>query len=261
MGIVNVTPDSFSDGGRFFEPGAAVEHALKLVDDGADILDVGGESTRPGAELVPVADEIQRVVPVIERLCETVSVPVSVDTMKAKVAFEAIQAGAAVLNDVSALADPGMLDVCRKSDVGIICMHMQGTPKTMQVDPRYRNVVEEVADFFAALLRRLEAESVDVERVVLDPGIGFGKTAEHNLDLLSHVARFRTLGRPVLVGHSRKRFLQRIIGRPLDERTFGTMGVSVALAMQSVDMIRVHDVRATRDVLLAWHAIADRIGP
>jgi dihydropteroate synthase len=205
-------------------------------------------------------DELRRVIPVIEQLAPRTAALISIDTTKAAVAREALQAGAHVVNDISGLSfDLEMPEVCADTQAGVICMHIQGTPQTMQIDPQYGDVVTEICTFFEARLQALEAAGIARECVMLDPGIGFGKTAEHNLDILSHVARFRALGRPVAIGHSRKRFLKRILGRPVDERTFGTVGISVALAMQSTDLIRVHDVAATRDALLAWQAVASRI--
>ena len=260
MGIVNVTPDSFSDGGRFLDCDAAVRQARVLVEDGADLLDVGGESTRPGADPVAPAEELRRVIPVIERLAQETAVPISIDTTKAEVARRALAAGAQIVNDVSGLTvDDDMPHVCRETGAGVICMHMQGTPQTMQDDPHYEDVVGEVCGFLAERLGALQQQGIPPERVVIDPGIGFGKTARHNLEILSNIRRFRELGRPVLIGHSRKRFLNEVLGRPVDERTAGTLGIAIALAMQSTDIIRVHDVRATRDVLLAWQAVAGRL--
>jgi dihydropteroate synthase len=258
MGIVNVTPDSFSDGGQFLDCSAAVEHALRLVAEGADILDIGGESTRPGATPVNVEDELQRVVPVVRELAQRTRVPISIDTTKAEVARRCLAEGAVIVNDISGLTfDADMPRVCRESSCGVIVMHIQGTPQTMQADPRYENVVREVRDHFSERLRNLEEAGICAERVVLDPGIGFGKTASHNLELLSHIAEFRGLGRPVLIGHSRKRFLKYVLGREIEERDAGTLGVSIALAAQQVDILRIHDVRATRDALLAWRTVLD----
>lgn len=257
MGIVNVTPDSFSDGGRFLEIDRALEQARQLAEQGARILDIGGESTRPGAEPVPVEEELRRVIPVIEQLAATTSSFISIDTMKADVAEAALRAGASIVNDVSALTfDPRMTAVCRASDCGVIAMHMLGTPQTMQDNPRYDDVVREVADYLGGRVTALSEQGIDAERIVLDPGIGFGKTASHNLQLLRSVDRLRALGRPVLIGHSRKRFLGKLLGRPLDERTAGTIGVSVALAQQHADILRVHDVAAVADAVSAWKAIA-----
>ncbi len=256
MGIVNVTPDSFSDGGRFLDPAAAVAQGHQLVADGASILDIGGESTRPGADPVSAKEELRRVIPVITALANELQVPLSIDTMKACVAREAIQAGASVVNDVSGLlADSKMSSVCAESDCGIIVMHMQGTPQTMQLTLAYVDVVAEVRAFFQSRLSDLASEGIGAERIMLDPGIGFGKTAEHNLQLLSTLEQLRVEGRPLLVGHSRKRFLKRLLGREVDERSSGTLGVALALASQGVDLIRVHDVAPLRDALVAWHAV------
>jgi dihydropteroate synthase len=261
MGIVNVTPDSFSDGGEFLDQTRAIEQGLRLVDDGADLLDVGGESTRPGAVPVGEEEEIRRVVPVIGEVARRVSVPISIDTTKAAVARHALDAGAAIVNDISGLRfDPHMPEVCAHAQAGIVCMHMQGTPQTMQIDPRYADVVREVADYLAQRLAALEACGIARERVVIDPGIGFGKTPDHNLTILKNIARFRALGRPVLIGHSRKRFLAKILGRTLDETSSATLGVSVAAALAGADLLRVHDVRATRDVLAACWAVLRDLG-
>ena len=255
MGIVNVTPDSFSDGGRFLQTQAAVEHGLKLAAEGADILDVGGESTRPGSDVVTVDDELQRVVPVIQQLAKRTTVPLSVDTSKAAVARAAIEAGAVIVNDISGLRhEPEIVDVCRDFQVGVICMHMQGTPQTMQRDPHYINVVDEICDFFKERLQTLTAAGIAAERIAFDPGVGFGKTAQHNIEILKAIRQFQSIGRPILIGHSRKGFLQKVTGRPLDERLFGTIGVSVAVAHQGVDLIRIHDVAANRDAVTAFLA-------
>lgn len=256
MGIVNVTPDSFSDGGLWSTPDAAVAHALELVQQGADVLDVGGESTRPGAAPVDVDEELRRVIPVIQRLADLTAVPISIDTMKAAVAREALAAGATIVNDVSALTfDPRMPEVCAASDCGIILMHMQGTPQTMQLEPRYDDAVREIRDYLQQRCAVLEQAGIDPLRIMVDPGIGFGKTARHNLEILSQVSAFRDFGRPVLIGHSRKRFLGKLIGRKVDERLAGSIGVSIALAQQHADMLRVHDVAAIRDALTAWRRL------
>ena len=256
MGIVNITPDSFSDGGQFIDPTRAIEQCLRLVEDGADLLDVGGESTRPGAVPVGEEEEIRRVVPVVAEVARRISVPISIDTTKAAVAQRALDAGAAIVNDISGLRfDPRMPEVCARARAGIVCMHMQGTPQTMQIDPHYDDVVREIADYLAERLAVLEESGIARERVVIDPGIGFGKTPDHNLAILKNIARFRALGRPVLIGHSRKRFLAKILGRALDETSAATLGVSVAAALAGADLLRVHDVRATRDVLAACWAV------
>ncbi len=256
MGIVNVTPDSFSDGGQFLATDAAVEQALKLVADGADVLDIGGESTRPGAAAVDEAEELRRVIPVIERLASRVTVPIAVDTTKAEVARRAVAAGAEIINDISGLQfDPRMIDICRETGAGVICMHIQGTPATMQQNPHYDDVIAEICGYFAERLTVFANHGVPAERVLLDPGVGFGKTAEHNLQILSHVDRFHELGRPLLIGHSRKRFLKKLLGRDVEERLAGGLGVSIALAEQGVELLRVHDVAAHRDALVAWRTV------
>jgi len=253
MGIVNVTPDSFSDGGEWFDPSRAVEHALKLVDDGADVLDIGGESTRPDANPVSEAEELRRVVPVIEQIAHQTKTPISIDTMKAAVARAALDAGATIVNDVSGLeADAEMVNVVANCNCGIIAMHMLGTPQTMQADPQYDDCVQEIMDYLDGRVAALVAAGIDAERIMLDPGVGFGKTAQHNVEILSSIAAFRDSGRPVLIGHSRKRFLSKVIGRPVEERLAGTIGVAIALAGQHIDLIRVHDIAAVRDALIAW---------
>ena len=258
MGILNLTPDSFSDGGRFQAIDHGVEQARKLLEEGADLLDIGGESTRPGATPVPLDEELARVIPAIERIASLTAVPISIDTTKAEVARRALAVGASIVNDSSGLQfDSDMPEVCVAGNAGVICMHIQGTPKTMQDAPHYTDVVAEICTFLQERLVRLSEQGIPPERVVLDPGIGFGKTPEHNLSILSQIGHFRALGRPVCIGHSRKRFLKKLLGKPVDERTSATVGISVALAIQSTDIIRVHDVGATRDALLAWRAVAD----
>jgi dihydropteroate synthase len=256
MGIVNVTPDSFSDGGKFRESGAAVDQALSLVEDGASIIDVGGESTRPGADRVETDEELRRVIPVVEQLARQSKVLISIDTTKARVAAEALTAGAHIVNDISGLSfDPEMPQVCAASGAGVICMHIRGTPQTMQDDPQYSDVVSEVCQFLKTRLDDLERWGISREQVVLDPGIGFGKTAAHNLELLSAIGKLRSAGRPVCIGHSRKRFLKKMLGRPVDERLFGTIGVAIAAALQGAEILRVHDVAPCRDAWLACQAI------
>jgi dihydropteroate synthase len=259
MGIVNVTPDSFSDGGQFLDPAHAVDRCLRLVAEGADLIDVGGESTRPGAEPVGEEEEFRRVVAVVAEVASRVSVPISIDTTKAAVAQRALEAGASIVNDVSGLLfDPRMAEICAQARAGVICMHMQGTPRTMQIDPTYEDVVREVADYLAERLAALEECGIGRERVVIDPGIGFGKTPDHNLTILKNIPRFRALGRPVLIGHSRKRFLAKILGRKLDESSAATLGVALAAALTGANILRVHDVGATRDALAAcWAVLGD----
>lgn len=261
MGIVNVTPDSFSDGGEFLDVDRAVDHALGLVNDGADILDIGGESTRPGAAEVSARDELARVLPVIERLVARTSVPLSIDTSKAMVARAAIEAGARILNDVTGLeGDPEMLGVAQASDVGICAMHMRGNPRTMQLDPRYDDVVEATWTYLRQRREALDAVGIESERVCLDPGIGFGKTHAHTLEMLRHVDRYLALQRPILIGHSRKGFLAKLIGDPARDRTAATVGVALACAARGIQILRVHDVAPLRDALIAFDASGGRGG-
>ncbi|MFI4874310.1 MAG: dihydropteroate synthase [Blastopirellula sp. JB062] len=250
MAIVNVTPDSFSDGGAYLDPSQAIDHALRCVDQGAAILDVGGESTRPYSQPVDAAEELRRVISVIQRISEQTDVPISIDTSKATVAAEAIAAGAEIINDVTGLTgDARMAEVACDSGVGVCAMHMQGTPQTMQDDPQYANVVE---DIFVYLKRRrdaLIAAGIEQSRICLDPGVGFGKTHQHNLDLMAGCGRYHDLGQPLLVGHSRKGFVGKLLGDPDLDRTFGSVGGTLALARQGVQIIRVHDVRANHEAL------------
>jgi dihydropteroate synthase len=257
MGIVNVTPDSFSDGGRFLGPTAAIDQALRLVDEGADLLDVGGESTRPGAEPVSLDEELRRVVPVIRGLAGRITVPISVDTMKAEVARQALAVGAAIINDVTALRrEPAMVDVARNAGAGVILMHMQGTPQTMQLDPSYPDgVVPAIDRFFASRLQELPGLGIPPERTALDPGIGFGKTAEHNRELMRELKHFTRFGRPVCLGVSRKGFMGKLLNRPVGERLAGSLAVAAHAAIHgAAQILRVHDVAATRDVVtvLEW---------
>jgi dihydropteroate synthase len=251
MGIVNVTPDSFSDGGRYAAVGDAVAHGLELVEQGADLLDIGGESTRPGAAPVPLMEELRRVVPVVEQLVRQTSVPLSVDTSKAEVARECLAAGARIINDVTALTgEPAMAEVVRAADAGVILMHMQGTPATMQRDPRYDDVVTEVARFLEDRLAALSRLGIARERLVLDPGIGFGKTLEHNLALLARLEELQRPGRPVCLGVSRKGFLGQLLNRPVERRLAGTLAaVCYALGRGAVQVVRVHDVEEARDAV------------
>ncbi len=257
MGILNVTPDSFSDGGLHNQVNAAVAHGLQLVRDGADVIDIGGESTRPGAVQVNVTDELARTIPVVRKLAEQTDVPVSIDTTKAEVARQALTAGAVIVNDISGLTfDSDMMSVCVEFDAAVCVMHIKGTPQDMQQNPVYDDVVQEVTDFLQERIAACEQAGIAAARICVDPGIGFGKTAEHNLSLMQATGQIRQkLGRPILVGHSRKRFLSTLLGRPVEERNAGTTGVSIALAQNGVDMLRVHDVSATLDALTAWDAV------
>jgi dihydropteroate synthase len=250
MGVVNVTPDSFSDGGLYLDADAAVAHGERLAADGAAILDVGGESTRPGAEPVPVEEEIERTVPVVERLATQAGAAVSIDTRKAAVAEVALQAGARIVNDVSAFrSDPAMAGLVAGAGAWCCLMHMQGEPPTMQDDPRYDDVVSEVRAFLEERLAFAVAEGVPEERVWLDPGIGFGKTAEHNLELLRRLDEIAAIGRPVVVGTSRKSFLGRLTGRAEHERVPGTIATNVIAYERGARIFRVHDVRDVVDAL------------
>ncbi len=256
MGVVNVTPDSFSDGGAFFDPGQAIAHGLTLRGDGADLLDIGGESTRPGALPVPVEEELRRVVPVVRGLAGQ-GVPVSIDTRRAAVMRAALDAGATMINDITALAgDPGAVAVVRDSGAPAILMHMQGEPRTMQAAPCYRDAALDIADFLAARLEACAEAGIDPTRLVIDPGIGFGKTVEHNLDLLRRVALFHGLGCAVLIGVSRKRFIAAL---SRDEPPAGRLGGSLAAALavldRGVQILRVHDVAGTAQAVSVWAAM------
>jgi dihydropteroate synthase len=255
MGIVNVTPDSFSDGGRFIDAEAAIDHALRLVADGADLLDIGGESTRPYAKPVTADEELRRVLPVIERLAPQVQVPISIDTSTASVARAAIGAGAEIINDVTGLeGDPEMVRVALETSAGVCVMHMQGTPQTMQDNPTYSNVVAEVRDYLHERRDALISAGIVRERICLDPGIGFGKTHEHNIELMAHCRELHALGCPLLVGHSRKGFLGKLIGDKEADRTSATVGAALSLAAQGVQVVRVHDVRPVREAIVAFEA-------
>ncbi len=259
MGIVNVTPDSFSDGGRFLDHRAAVDHAGELIEQGADIIDIGGESTRPYAEPVSAAEEIDRVIPVIEPLAAAGRVPVSIDTRKAEVARAALAAGAEIVNDVEGLRDARMRELAAEFQPGLCVMHMRGTPETMQDDPCYADVVEEVGEYLAMRRRELIELGIPASRICIDPGIGFGKTTAHNVELLCHVDRFLEMGSPVLIGHSRKGFLGKLIGDPQADRSAATIGVSVIMALRGVTVLRIHDVGAVRRALLCSLAVADQL--
>lgn len=255
MGILNVTPDSFSDGGRFFDPADAIARARRMAEEGADLVDVGGESTRPGAPAVTADEEAARVVPVVRAIRAALDLPVSVDTRKAAVAREALAAGADVVNDVSGLADPGMASVVAPSGAGLVLMHMRGTPETMQGLTDYGDVVDDVAAELAGSLARADAAGIARERVVLDPGIGFAKTAEQNLALIASLDRIQArLGRPLLLGVSRKSFIGSLLGGvPAEARDAGTTGACVAGLARGARLFRVHDVRAARQALdVAW---------
>ena len=259
MGVVNVTPDSFSDGGQFFTRDAAVNRALKLIAEGAEIIDVGGESTRPHAVPVPEAEELARVVPVIEALAARTQVPISIDTMKPAVARAALKAGATIINDVAATrSDPALWHIVAETGAAYVCMHMQGTPQTMQDRPHYENVVAEVGGFFSERLGRLAACGVSTEQIVLDPGIGFGKTVEHNLQLLGNLRIFTTLQRPLLLGVSRKSFMGKLLGTELAARLPAALACATLAIESGVQIIRSHDVAETAQALRMAEAILNK---
>jgi dihydropteroate synthase len=258
IGIVNVTPDSFSDGGRFFDPDAAVAHGLRLIADGADIVDVGGESTRPGADAVSETEETERVLPVVSALAGQ-GIVVSVDTSKPAVARAAIDAGAAIVNDVTALGSPGMVELVAQSQVGVVVMHMQGSPRTMQANPTYRDVVSEVRDFLVARVAFAVDHDVTEDRIAIDPGIGFGKTLEHNLTLLRDLDALVDTGYPVVVGTSRKSFLGTLTGegRP-ERRDIATAATSALAVTAGAFAVRVHNVAVSRPAIQVASAIVRR---
>ncbi len=254
MGIVNVTPDSFSDGGKFNTTDKAVAHALELVEQGADILDIGGESTRPGATPVPLDEELSRVIPVIKALIKA-GVPLSIDTYKPEVMRAAIDAGVDIVNDVCALQEANALEIVAASQVGVCLMHMQGRPQTMQADPQYQDVVAEVTSFLTARLKAAEQAGIVRGRIVLDPGFGFGKRTEHNLTLLNHLSSLQSLGLPLLVGLSRKSVLGQVVGLSVDERMHASIAASVVSVMKGANIVRVHDVKPTVDALKIVSAV------
>jgi dihydropteroate synthase len=260
MGVVNVTPDSFSDGGRHFDPVRALSHARALMLDGADIVDVGGESTRPGAEPVSAQEELDRVLPIVQRLVDDGAI-VSIDTTKPIVMRAAIDAGASMVNDVRALREPGALESVLGNDVAICLMHMQGAPSTMQQAPVYDDVVREVGDFLLARAEACEAAGIARERIVVDPGFGFGKSFEHNLELLRGFRDIVALGYPVLAGLSRKSTIGRLTGRDVDDRMAGSIAAALAAVQRGASIVRVHDVRETVDALRVWRAIEGEEGP
>jgi dihydropteroate synthase len=254
MGVVNITPDSFSDGGSFATASTALAHARRLVDEGADLIDIGGESTRPGAGGVALEEERRRVLPVLEQLAGG-TVPVSIDTQKPELMREAIAAGASMINDVNALQSPGALAAVAQSGVAVCLMHMQGTPSDMQIDPHYDDVVAEVLEFFGERMRAAHAAGIAPNRLVLDPGFGFGKTLEHNLELLRRLDRFNTTGAAVLAGLSRKGMLGRLTGREVDDRVYASIAAALIAVEKGARIVRVHDVAATRDALAVWTAV------
>ena len=256
MGIVNVTPDSFSDGGDFFVPARAIEHGLSLVEEGADIVDIGGESTRPNAAEVDVAEELRRVLPVISGLRANTDALISIDTSKAEVARQAVDAGADIINDVAGFRGPGMVEVAAGCGAGLVAMHMLGNPRTMQANPVYRDVVQEVRDFFLNRFTMLTNAGVDPNRLVFDPGIGFGKTVDQNLQLLANLQKLRARGRPLLIGVSRKSFISHILGEPsIAARSWPTVALTAMVREAGAGVVRVHDVPANLDAMRMAEAI------
>jgi len=253
MGVVNVTPDSFSDGGRFFDRNSALSHARRLIEDGADIVDVGGESSRPGALPVSEEEELERILPVLRGL-EGIEKPISVDTRRPAVMREALKAGASMINDIDALTAPGALEAVAASDCAVCLMHKKGEPATMQREPHYDDVVREILDFLKSRLDACERAGIARERIVIDPGFGFGKTLEHNLTLLRNLSKLAGLGTPVLVGWSRKSSLGRITGRPAGERLPASLAMALLSLQAGATILRVHDVKETRDVIEVWKA-------
>jgi dihydropteroate synthase len=255
MGVLNVTPDSFSDGGRYFDAGRAIEHALRMVEQGAAILDIGGESTRPGAGAVETDDELRRVLPVVRAIAIKVSVPVSVDTSKPEVMRAAVEEGATMINDVRALQTPAALGTVASTRAAVCLMHMKGEPRTMQIEPRYDDVVQEVREFLSRRLDDCVRGGIRRERIVIDPGFGFGKTLQHNLELLNGLPRLTDLGVPVLAGLSRKAMLGTILGKPADQRLHGSLAMATVAVLNGARIIRAHDVAETVDVVKVAAAV------
>ena len=256
MGVVNITPDSFSDGGRFLDANAAIAHARQLTEEGADIVDIGGESTRPGAAPVSESEELARVIPVLEKIPDLC---VSIDTRRPAVMRAALAAGASMINDVQALQAAGAVEAVRESKCAVCLMHMKGEPATMQREAHYDDVVREVKEFLSARLRAAEAAGIARERLVVDPGFGFGKTAEHNLTLLAHLDELRDVGAPLLAGLSRKSTLGKLTGRPVGERLAGSLAMALLALQGGATILRVHDVRETRDVIAVWEALRSQM--
>jgi dihydropteroate synthase len=258
MGVLNVTPDSFSDGGRYLGVETAVARAEEIEAEGADVLDLGGESSRPGSQPVPLDVELARVLPVLAALAGRLRIPISVDTTKAEVARRALDAGAAIINDISALrSDPAMADVVAKARAGLVLMHMQGTPATMQDHPAYTAVAEEVCEFLRSRMEAAVAAGIEVERIAVDPGFGFGKTSAHNLALLGGLPALRVLDRPIVIGPSRKSFVGGLLGRPVEEREWGTAAAVAVGVFQGAHVVRVHSVAQMKDVARVAQALRD----
>ena len=256
MGVVNVTPDSFFDGGKYATTDAAVRHALQLTEEGADLLDIGGESTRPGSDSIEAGEELRRLLPVVTAVAKAVTIPISVDTKKSTVARAALEAGAVIINDVTALqADAAMADLVAATGAGVVLMHMRGMPKTMQEAPSYDDVVGEVTEFFRERVKFCRERGIGQDQIVLDPGIGFGKLLVHNLTLLGQLESFAQFGRPILVGVSMKAFIGQVLGRPLEERSWGTAAAIALAVSRGAGILRVHDVRGMKEVVAMAAAI------
>ncbi len=256
MGVINVTPDSFSDGGLYFQKETAIEHGLRLAQDGADIIDVGGESTRPFSEEVSLQEELDRVVPVVEALSRALQVPISIDTCKAEVARQALEAGASIINDISALRfDPDITSVAAEAGIPVILMHMQGTPGNMQKNPFYQNLIPEILDFLRLAVDRAVSGGIKNDMIIVDPGIGFGKTVEHNLEIIRELGQFCVLGRPVLLGTSNKTFIGRLLNKEPHERDTGTMATVAAGVLNGADIVRVHNVKKAVETVKIVDAI------
>lgn len=255
MGILNVTPDSFSDGGLYNKLDKALDHAEKMVEDGADIIDVGGESSRPGSEPIPEHIELERILPVIKKLAKKVNTPISIDTYKASVAERALDAGACMVNDITALDDPNMARVLAKFDAPIVLMHKQGTPKNMQVNPSYNSLIPEIIDYLQYKIQLAVDRGIRREQIIIDPGIGFGKTAEHNLEILRDLRKFKILKKPILIGTSRKSFIGKVLNLPVEDRLEGTAATVAIAITNGADIIRVHDVKEMKRVARMTDAI------
>lgn len=256
MGILNITPDSFSDGGKFFEPGAALEHAHEMVRQGAEIIDVGGESSRPGSQSVDAKEEVSRIVPIIKQLSASLHVPISIDTTKATVARAALHAGASIINDITALRDDhSMADLVQESGCGVILMHMRGTPKTMQDNTQYEDIISEIYSFLDERIETCLSAGISPESIIIDPGLGFGKDVAGNLSIMRHIAEFRSLHMPLLIGHSRKSFIGKILDCNVDQREEGTDALSAWAALNEVDLVRVHNCLHASRVRSVIHAV------
>lgn len=256
MGVLNITPDSFSDGGLFLGVDNAVKHGELMAADGADIIDIGGESSRPGAETISIEQELERVIPVIERLSQVVDCPISIDTCKPEVMQAAVRAGAGFINDINALQAPGALEAASKLGVPVCLMHMQGKPETMQKDPFYKNVTEEVKAFIGDRVSACIKAGLKRDKLVIDPGFGFGKSVAHNLELLRNLSQFKDFGLPILAGLSRKSLIEKVLGRPVDQRLPASLALAVVAVQNGATILRVHDVAETRDAISMTEAIA-----